>query len=360
MREIDPLGAVTSCTWDRYDRQQSRTDALGQTTLFEHDEDGDLRAVVRPDGSRVAVTRHLDGALDVSVEAAGRIWRRTYPAGSAPDPYTTQLGISDGSAETAAEEEPAEPGTAAVTAAQARERGTDTDLFGRPKAVLDVVGGRNQLRWSVEGKLLARTNPAGAQEQWRYDRQGNELGHIGLLGQAEVREYGPFDLLTAVTDATGARTSYTYDTELRLVAVTNPAGLTWHYTYDPAGRLAAESDFDGRVSRYAHDAAGRLVRSESGRPGGRVHLRRARQRRLPAHGRRADDVRPRPGRPARHRGERRVPGGHRTRRAGPRPRRTRSTAGRSPSATTTKTTSSAAAHRPEWTVCGASTRTVSR
>ncbi|MFI5589650.1 RHS repeat-associated core domain-containing protein [Amycolatopsis sp. NPDC051758] len=263
VREVDPLGAVTSSTWDRYDRQQSRTDALGRTTLFEHDEDGDLRAVVRPDGSRVAVTRHLDGALDITVEAAGRIWRRTYPAGSAPDPYTTQLGVSDGSAATAAEEEPAAPGTAAVTAAHARERGTDTDLFGRPKAVLDVVGGRNQLRWSVEGKLLARTNPAGAQEQWRYDWQGNELGHTGLLGQAEVREYGPFDLLTAVTDATGARTSYTYDTELRLVAVTNPAGLTWHYTYDPAGRLAAESDFDGRVSRYAHDPAGRLVRSES-------------------------------------------------------------------------------------------------
>ncbi|MGW5740870.1 DUF6531 domain-containing protein [Amycolatopsis sp. NPDC003861] len=260
VRDVDPLGAVTGYTWDRYDRMRSRTDPLGHTTLFEHDEAGALRAVVRPDGSRVAVTRHLDGALDIAVEAAGRVWRRHYPAGRAPDPYTTLPGIADGADETApVAEEPA-----AATAERGRERGDGTDLFGRPKAVVDATGGRSAVRWSVEGKLLARTTPSGAQEVWRYDRQGNELGHTGLLGQAEAREYGPFDLLTAVTDPTGARTAYTYDTELRLVAVTNPAGLTWHYTYDPAGRLAAESDFDGRVTRHTHDAAGRLVRTESG------------------------------------------------------------------------------------------------
>jgi RHS repeat-associated protein len=265
VRDVDPLGAATTYTWDRYDRMRTRTDPLGLTTHFEHDEDGALRAVVRPDGSRVAVTRHLDGALDIVVEADGRVWRRAYPAGTAPDPYTTQLGTADGSADpVAAGEESPRPGTAAATAAQVRERGSDTDLFGRPKAAVDAGGGRSALRWSVEGKLLARSAPSGTQEAWRYDRQGNELGHTGLLGQVEAREYGPFDLLTAVTDATGARTSYAYDTELRLVAVTNPAGLTWHYTHDPAGRLAAESDFDGRVTRYTHDAAGRLVRSESG------------------------------------------------------------------------------------------------
>ncbi|MEV7097435.1 RHS repeat-associated core domain-containing protein [Amycolatopsis sp. NPDC051045] len=265
VRETDPLGAVTAYTWDRYDRMRSRTDPLGHTTRFEHGEAGELQAVVRPDGSRVAVTRHLDGALDIAVEAGGRVWRRHYPAGGAPDPYTTLPGIADGSAEGApGGEEPAEPGTAAAAAARVRERGSGTDLFGRPKSVTDAAGARSALRWSVEGKLLARTTPSGAQEAWRYDRQGNELGHTGLLGQAEAREYGSFDLLTAVTDPTGARTAYTYDTELRLVAVTNPAGLTWHYTYDPAGRLAAESDFDGRVTRYTHDAAGRLVRSESG------------------------------------------------------------------------------------------------
>ncbi|MBK1789419.1 RHS repeat-associated core domain-containing protein, partial [Prauserella cavernicola] len=202
VREVDALGNATTFTWDRYDNLLSTTDPLGRTTRHTYDEHGERTGTVLPD-------------------------------------------------DTTASSDTARTGTS--------ETRTGRDLFGRVRSVPDRAGGHTQLAWSVEGKLLARTRTSGARELWRYDGEGNETGHTGELGQVRSREYGPFDLLTASVDATGARTTYGYDTELRLTTVTNPLGATWHYTYDPAGRLVEETDFDGHRTRYAYDAAGQLV-----------------------------------------------------------------------------------------------------
>jgi len=266
LSERDPLGNVTAYTWDRYDRQLSRTDPLGRTTRYEYDELGELTVVIRPDGSRVHTTRHPDGALDIEVEADGRVWRRTYPAGTAPDPMNAQLGVSGETPEAESGTTPAGApgGTGSPGGEPAADSRAELDLFGRPHTVVNAAGGHTRLAWNVEGKMLSRTGPSGAREQWRYDNEGNEIGHVRALGQSATTEYGTFDLITATVDGTGARTTYGYDTELRLVAVTNPNGQTWRYVHDAAGRVVEEIDFDGRITRYEHDAAGQLVRSVNG------------------------------------------------------------------------------------------------
>ena len=72
-------------------------------------------------------------------------------------------------------------------------------------------------------------------------------------------EIAGFDLVSASVAPDGARTGYTYDTELNLVAVTGPSGLVWTYDYDPAGRLIREVDVDGRRLDYTYDDAGQVV-----------------------------------------------------------------------------------------------------
>ncbi|HWD05008.1 MAG TPA: RHS repeat-associated core domain-containing protein [Amycolatopsis sp.] len=256
VRETDPLGGTVVSTWDRYDRLRSRTDALGATTAFEYTEDGLLTAVIRPDGSRADVASAPDGTLTVTVESAGRTWRRSYAPGTAPDLYTTQAGT----ATTFARDDQLSAGAPIVPADDPVER----DQFGRPRIVTDAGGGRSRLGWTVEGLPAGRVGPAGRRENWRYDPEGNLVEH-SLAGHGGVRfEYGPFDLPVARIDATGARTIYEYDTELRLTRVTNPAGLSWSYTYDAAGHVISETDFDGRVLRFSYDAAGRLVESADG------------------------------------------------------------------------------------------------
>jgi RHS repeat-associated protein len=265
LREVGPLGQAVGYEWDRYDRLLSRTDPLGRVTSYGYDEDGRLVSVTRPDGSAVRIDQG-DDALSITVDDGDRIWRRTYEGDGIPDPDTEQLGVStpmrydtvNGSAASAP------GGTAAPGASEAERPAEDRDLFGRVRSVLNRSRQREKLGWTVEGQQSVRIRPSGAQEQWRHDPEGNELEHVNAAGLASRNEYGPFNLLTASYDQSGARTTYTYDTELRLIAVGNPGGLRWTYTYDPAGRLVEECDFDGRVLRFGYDDADQLLWSANG------------------------------------------------------------------------------------------------
>ncbi|GAB2971949.1 DUF6531 domain-containing protein [Amycolatopsis acidiphila] len=250
VRETDALGGVTVFEWDRYDRLLSRTDPLGRVTRYLHDADGTPLQIVRPDGSVLSL-EHADGVLaSVTVHGVTRVWRRFYEPGAAPDPIDEPVGVA-----TAADLEPAPRDPAAVPDP------ADRDQFGRPRSAPEAGGGRVLLGWTVDGLPASRTRSRSAREIWRYDGEGNEVEHVDELGRVTRREYGPFDLVTAVVDPAGARTRYGYDTELRLVSVTDPVGRRWTFRYDPVGRLVGQTDFDGRTWAYGYDAAGQLVRS---------------------------------------------------------------------------------------------------
>ncbi|WP_422769935.1 HNH/endonuclease VII fold putative polymorphic toxin [Plantactinospora sp. WMMC1484] len=287
-RITDPLGNVTTCTWDRYDRKLSETDPLGRTTRYGYDDDGNLVEVVRPDGARATARyNHLHQPLTVT-DHDGAVWRRAYdargnltmladPAGATTwyrydrsghltevvDPLGNTLRIGTDRAGLINQVVDA---TGAVT----RYR---RDPAGRVVEVTDPLGGTTRLGWTVEGRLAWRRRPDGAGEEWRYDPEGNLVAHIDPSGATTLVEFGPFDLPAARTGPDGSRLTFGYDTELRLRTVSNPQGLTWHYDYDRAGRLVAETDFNGRRQTYTHDAAGQLVARDNG-AGQRVELDR--------------------------------------------------------------------------------------
>ncbi|WP_440901865.1 DUF6531 domain-containing protein, partial [Actinosynnema sp.] len=238
VREVDPLGGVTLSEWDRHDRLLSRTDPLGRTTGYGYDEDGALTEVRRPDGSTLLFQGEVGAAATVTVHGAERTWRRTSEDG-APDPRTTPVGVATPiSAAGGPVGEPAPEGVA-------------RDQVGRPRTA-PGAGGRVALGWTVEGRPASRVGPGGERASWRYDGEGNEVEHVDELGRATRREHGPFDLLTAVTDPSGARTAYGYDTELRLTSVTNAHGRTWTFLRDQLGRVRAQTDYAGRTHSYGY------------------------------------------------------------------------------------------------------------
>ncbi|WP_236808832.1 RHS repeat-associated core domain-containing protein [Amycolatopsis albispora] len=248
LAETDKLGGVVRREWGPHNLLVARSDQLGRRTEFEHDEAGILRAVRRPDGSRVLIVERTDTELLIEVTVDGRAFRRRYTA-PVPDPYTEPLGVFE-DIENLPLDEGRNPGPEPVA--------PELDLFGRAR-VLRTPAGQTTLSWTVEGKLRATIGPDGARQQWTYDGEGDVASHTDALNRVELTEHGPFGIVTATTDAAGARTTRRYDTELRLLAVTNPAGQTWEYTYDAEGRLVAQRDFDGRVTRCAYDAAGQLT-----------------------------------------------------------------------------------------------------
>ncbi|WP_186382577.1 RHS repeat-associated core domain-containing protein [Amycolatopsis rhizosphaerae] len=247
VREVDPLGGVTVSEWDRYDRLLARTDPLGRTTRYGYDDAGTVSEVHRPDGSTVLLEHDDSGEIAAITVQSGEVsWHRRYDGG-APDPLTEPIGVAT-SLSLATGEPPA-------------PTGVEPDQFGRPRWLAETGGERVRLGWTVEGRPASRVGPRQERAVWRYDGEGNETEHVDELGRVTRREYGPFDRLTALTDPSGARTTYTYDTELRLTSVTDPRGRVWRYRYDALGRLVEQTDFGGRTHGYTYDPAGQLVRS---------------------------------------------------------------------------------------------------
>ncbi|SFB61309.1 RHS repeat-associated core domain-containing protein [Amycolatopsis marina] len=252
--ETDPLGNSRRYVWSRYDQLRYQVDELGRITRYSY-ADEVLDKVTRPDGSTVRMSHTPDGELVLEIGDGDTAVRAVLPAAAAPDPFTTTPGVSAGFVPAGT----ADPLTA-EPAASAVARPGERDTFGRPQLVRTASGGEVRFGWTPGGQRTWRTAPNGSQESWTFDADGHVVAHRDAAGGVTRRAYGRFGLPVTDVDATGARTLYTYDRELRLTSVTNPQGLTWRYAYDPAGRLVEEVDFDGRGFTYAYDAAGQLVR----------------------------------------------------------------------------------------------------
>lgn len=272
--EMDPLGAATHFTRDRYNRLLSTTDPLGHTTTFRYDDEGNLLSVIRPDG-REARAEYNDLGLPVKVTGTdGNTHRRAYdergnrtsmtdPASQATHFTYTQAGHLTSVTDPLGHTTRVLCNRAGLPIEVTDPLGAVTrytrDAFGRPVAITDPTGATTHLEWTVEGHLARRTAPDGTSESWTYDGEGNCTSHTDPLGGVTHFEYTHFDLLSARTGPDGVRYEFAHDAELRLTKVTNPQGLTWEYAYDGAGRLLSETDFDDRTLTYEHDAAGRLV-----------------------------------------------------------------------------------------------------
>ncbi|MER6025621.1 DUF6531 domain-containing protein [Streptomyces sp. NPDC001851] len=272
--EIDPLGAATHFTRDRYNRLLSTTDPLGHTTTFRYDDEGNLVSVIRPDG-REARAEYNDLGLPVKVTGTdGNTHRRTYDERgnrttvTDPGSQATRFTYSEAGHLTSVTDPLGNTTTVICDRAGLPIEVTDPlgavtrytrDAFGRPIGITDPTGATTHLEWTVEGHLARRTAPDGATESWTYDGEGNCTSHTDPLGGVTRFEYTHFDLLSARTGPDGVRYEFTHDTELNLTKVTNPQGLTWEYTYDPAGRLLSEKDFDDRTLTYGYDPTGRLI-----------------------------------------------------------------------------------------------------
>ncbi|QFU88587.1 RHS repeat-associated core domain-containing protein [Amycolatopsis sp. YIM 10] len=270
----DPLGNVTHQEWNDRDQLVTRRDPLGRVTRFDYDEHGNLVTATRPDGSQGLAEYNEFGLPTTQVDPGGAVWRYDYdergnimaatePSGAVTrylrDERGNLVGKTDPLGATTRLEVSAAGLPVAVTDALGATTRYTRDQFGRLSTVVDPLGNRSSISWTVEGKLLARTYADGTVERWRYDGEGARVEHIDALGQSTHTETTHFDLVSAITGPTGARTEFEYDTNLRITAVRNAAGLVWRYHYDAAGNRVGETDYNGRELRYTYDPAGQLV-----------------------------------------------------------------------------------------------------
>ncbi|MEM7158302.1 MAG: DUF6531 domain-containing protein [Myxococcota bacterium] len=86
-----------------------------------------------------------------------------------------------------------------------------------------------------------------------YDVKGRRTVVEDSLGHPTLYEWGPYGLVTCVTDPRGGATRYEYDDCLRRTVVTDPLGHTTRTTYDARGNPIMVVEPDGAITRVQYD-----------------------------------------------------------------------------------------------------------
>ncbi|OAT34369.1 Rhs repeat-containing protein, partial [Buttiauxella brennerae ATCC 51605] len=277
-RSTDPLGREEISIWDNT-RLLSRTDALGRTTEYRYNEEGDIRQVALPGGHSLRYEYNDAGQLTQLTAPGNQVWLWAY------DDHGSMVSLTDpqGRSQQFSYSEQGNllqritPGGATwhwdynalhqvrqTTAPDGGVTHTEQDILGRLLSVKDPLGFTTQFRHSKkhagpQGSVEEINRPDGVRELMRHNSEKLPESVADGEGKTTRYEYGAFDLLTAVIRPDGERLECRYDKLTRLTDIINAEGESYHLTYDKAGQLIAETDFTGRTLRYEYDAAGRCI-----------------------------------------------------------------------------------------------------
>ncbi|WP_326837725.1 RHS repeat-associated core domain-containing protein [Amycolatopsis rhabdoformis] len=283
VREVDPLGGVTTSEWTAHNQLLRRVDPLGRVTAYTYDEAGNAVRIVRPDGSEITFERTEFGLPLAMTEAPGVVTRWAYdergnvlehvdPTGAETVYTYDEAGNLTSVTDAAGGVTRIAPGLAglpaAITDATGATTGYQRDQFGRTVGVVDEVGGVEQFGYTVSGAMTWHRRADGSVEQWLYDAEDNNRTHTSAVGTTTWSEITHGDLPSAQIRPDGTRVEFAYDSQLRLVAATDEQGRVWRRTYDGAGNLVRQTDFSGVSTSYRYDAAGQVVeqRTDGGQP----------------------------------------------------------------------------------------------
>ncbi|MDP1624658.1 MAG: RHS repeat-associated core domain-containing protein [bacterium] len=117
------------------------------------------------------------------------------------------------------------------------------------------------------GRLISHTNPTGLKILYTFDSKGRMTKISDQSGQRylTLAYAGNGTKIVSVTDYTGRKVSYGYDSNNNLTSVTDPLGKLWRYTYDSSHRILQVLDPDNKIiERTEYDAQGRAVRQYDG------------------------------------------------------------------------------------------------
>ncbi|WP_160153355.1 putative Ig domain-containing protein [Microbulbifer sp. ALW1] len=213
------LNITSSQEYDAFGRVTQATDARGNTSYYDYQDQG--RTVV--------VTDPLTNETTSTYDAFGRVLTTT----NALDQVTTYAYSFD-----------AESGeqTTVVTMPGNITTSTATDSFGQTIRVTDAEGHETRFTYDLNGNLKTSEQTI----------EGQDV-------TAATNEYNAANQLVATVDAEGRKVSYSYDANSRvLTQVIDPEGLNLgtQYSYDGLGQAVSVVDAENRKVTTIYDAQG--------------------------------------------------------------------------------------------------------
>jgi RHS repeat-associated protein len=287
LSETDSLGRTTSFTYDRNGQVATTTNALGQTYSYIYN--GTSTTIIDPIGRKTTSTNNdyylpssttYDNGAKTSVE-----YLYTNNLQEAKDYPTKVIGL-DG---------------------KVRTYGYDSN--GNLTSTSDLAGNVYSFDYGTNG-VSSITSPTGAQINYEYDANGNltKLSYGAQIARrlslrslvagspslaaaaasptpppAKTYTYNSDDQLETITNASGSKIDYTYDTRYNIITqtatdasgnvntigsvygtndqlstVTNSTGTT-SYQYDADGYVSQITGANGSIISYIYDAQGNII-----------------------------------------------------------------------------------------------------
>jgi len=223
LTQTDPLGHVAQMEYDAIGNRITEIDGLGERTEYTYNVLGKVARIDYPDGTASIYGYDVDYNRDAVTDLNGNTVTYLYDAAN----RIIHVGYPDGS-----------------------NRVKQYDSAGNLVTEIDEAGNRTDHAYDSTGRRSSTTQPlvydavAGANTQpvtaYEYDANGNR---------------------SAVADANGNRTEYTFDAENRKTLTLYPDGNTATSVYNPAGMEIRSTDPMGLTTEYEYDALSRLVKS---------------------------------------------------------------------------------------------------
>jgi RHS repeat-associated protein len=281
----DPLGRQVSYTHDADGRVTAVTDAQGGVTQFAYDQDGRRIAEITPAGLRTSYAYDAAGRVSAVTDPRGWITRTRYDASGrrvaviTPAGLVTRYGydaagrlisMTDGNGSVT--RYGYDPAGQLISMTNAKEAVTryGYDAAGRLTSVTDPLSQTTTRAYDASGNLVTLTDPAGHEQHMAYDADGR-VTHWTADGAVTVSyTYDAAGQRTSMTDATGT-TRYTYDPNGNLLTITGPDGEQVTATFDAAGQRTSLSYPGGLTTSFTYDTNRRLIGLADSRAGDAVY-----------------------------------------------------------------------------------------
>jgi YD repeat-containing protein len=202
----DPSSHVTTYTYDAGEHVTS-TDVLGHLSTYTYDPDDRMETSTDPDGKTTTYTYDPGGPLGQSSNSGGMTTYTYDPGDGLLSQVTDPLGH-----------------TTSYTY-DADDRVIAETISG-PTA--DVV----TYTYDAFGNLIEETDSLLGITTFTYDAQGNLIEETDPAGQSILESWND-GLLQSLTDPSGNTITYTYDAQHQLIGEIDPGGLTVSYAYVP-------------------------------------------------------------------------------------------------------------------------------
>ncbi|MCS7063384.1 MAG: hypothetical protein NZM04_04960, partial [Methylacidiphilales bacterium] len=254
--ERNELNKEWRYTYDEFGRLKSKTDPLGRTTSYSYDYDA-----VPGSG----------GSTGCNCANYGDIPRLvTYPNG------LKVYSIIEGEGrikERIVGHESAQPATTKFfynpqgwVAKVIDPNGNQTQYLynaaGLKIREIDPLGRQTQFEYNARGDLVKITRPDGKVKTFDYDSLGRKVKEINENNEATTYTYTPLDAIHTITDAKGQVHTYSYNNAGRKSQLTFPDGTFEKWDYDEAGNVIKFTRRDGTQITYTYDNRHRLVLSD--------------------------------------------------------------------------------------------------